>query len=337
MGPKKRAQTTSKKKKKPATETCINCGKKLPVSARALFVEEEIGRIFCSESCIVGYFSPEISTLERAYFKRLNETDLPVSDRENLGSLRWKTLKEPGEVWCEKMPSGDHRYTLITEYKFKGQKIWNVCICLFLRGEPSFLFLAFPSKLRQLVDAYRTGEQLELGYKKKPKVMDAEVVLAEVGDPTEGDSAQAREGGAAEDQAGEGRFDGLGTPWTSDETQRASRIQKQKPGDIPEKDYTQYQRHLEETLQVPDEVWMIQGEVKTKSHLKTYHFLRHYPETEKGLWYVVVAREVGDDEMIEIIDAFPTRNTDLVEQYRRGKREIGGGPAPAPSSSRLVH
>jgi hypothetical protein len=67
-----------------------------------------------------------------------------------------------------------------------------------------------------------------------------------------------------------------------------------------------------------------------------YHFIRHYPNEHPEVWYVVVARETEDEEQIEILDAFPTRDPKLVERYRRGEQEIGNLDATS-AASRVVH
>ena len=50
-------------------DSCANCAKSLKGSERALFVEEEIGRIFCSEECISEYFTPDVEVLEQEKYK----------------------------------------------------------------------------------------------------------------------------------------------------------------------------------------------------------------------------------------------------------------------------
>ena len=86
---------------------CCYCLKKLITSDRALFVEEENGRIFCSESCITRFFSKDIDKLEKEYFKRLSPYDLSAKEKENFSDLRWITLQAPNEVWREKTVPGD--------------------------------------------------------------------------------------------------------------------------------------------------------------------------------------------------------------------------------------
>src|SRR5476649_610170 len=73
-------------------EACKGCAKALSGKDRALFVEEEVGRIFCSEACIATYFSPEISRLEKEFFKKLSPSDLNGDERESYSHFRWVTL-----------------------------------------------------------------------------------------------------------------------------------------------------------------------------------------------------------------------------------------------------
>src|SRR5947209_5313584 len=67
----------------PDQEACRNCNKDLSGNQRALFVEEEIGRIFCTEECIANYFTPEVERLEKEYQKRRSDNDLSADERES--------------------------------------------------------------------------------------------------------------------------------------------------------------------------------------------------------------------------------------------------------------
>lgn len=307
---KKQPPSRSPQKTKTKKELCSNCSKDLTHSDRALFVEEEIGRTFCSETCISEYFKPEIEKLEKEYFRQLPTHDLSADDRERLAHLRWITLQEPDEIWREKTLSGDFRYTLISEFQPERKRIWSVCICLMLRGEPSFLHLAFTTSNSSMVNHYRKGERVEL----------------------------VKEASKQEDQARlYPQTDGLGEAWTEEETLRAQLTQERKADDISPEDYNQYQSHIEQTLESPDEVWSIQ--IRDRSQAKLYHFIRHYPEGQphdhSDIWYIIAARETEDGEQIEILDAFPTRDYSLVEQYRRGTLEVGS--LNQKNNSRVVH
>ncbi|OFZ54150.1 MAG: hypothetical protein A2428_02230 [Bdellovibrionales bacterium RIFOXYC1_FULL_54_43] len=302
-------------------DVCKTCGKDLSGSDKALFVEEEVGRIFCSEKCISDYFAPEIGRLEKAYFRALSHGDLSPQERENLAHLRWVTLQEPDEVWREKTLSGDYRYTLISQFQPGNKTVWCICLCLFLRGEPSFLYLSFPTRNAAMVNLYRKGEQIELtsrsGHVGSPRRLtnDAEGLPPGLVDALEGQPT-----------------DRLADSWTDDETFRARMVQERRSDDIPSEDFTLYKGCLEETLQEPDEVWSYQS---NEALPRLYQFIRHYPNENPAIWYVIIARETEEEEQIEILDAFPTRDAGLVDHYRKGQQEIG--KKAEGSNQRVVH
>ena len=287
--------------KKAAAETrevCRTCSKDLSGSERALFVEEEVGRLFCTEACIAKFFLPEIEKLEKSYFKNLSPRDLSGEEREGFAHLRWVTLEEPDEVWCVKTKSGDIRYTFISEFKPKRKKVWCVCICLILRGEPSFLYLAFPTSSGVMVNQYRKGERVTL---EKPQTLASSSAGVIPSRPQ--------------------LIDGLATEWTEEETLRAQVKQVHRADDIPPEKYALYHNYLEETLENPDEVWSLTQ--KDENTSKVYHFIRHYADEDPGIWYIIVARETESQEELDVIEAFPTRDSSLADRYRRDEQELG--------------
>jgi hypothetical protein len=305
---------------------CYHCNKDLGGSERALFVEEEVGRVFCSEPCITGYFGPEIERLEKEYLRRLSPGDLTGEERESLAHLRFITLQEPDEVWREKTLTGDYRYTLVSEFEPGNRKVWSICICLFLRGEPSFLFIAFATRNEAMVNAYRRGERMQWDRPRNQSKTNADGTRELISD--EGD--EAHDAGPSN----EAPSDRLADAWTEDETFLAQMSLSRSPQDIPPEDFEHFQGCLEETLETPDEVWSLEMAEPEGVHL--YHFIRHYPEKDGGHWYVILARETDNEEQIEILDAFPTRDASLVDRYRRGNQEVGDTTEARPVS-RLVH
>ena len=383
-GTAKRGRTPSTTPKPPVEisgdDACRNCNKDLRHEDKALFVEEEIGRVFCSEECIAGHFAPEIDRLEKEYTRRLSSSDLTGEERENFAHLRWVTLEEPDEIWREKTLSGDHRYTLISEFQPGSRSIWCICICLFLRGEPSFLYLAFPTKNAAMVNQYRRGERVQWSPSRSAKAQARKSSGASEGlssadtPPRAGpitilNPSEVLSGPTAQTVAAEGGpvMDGLADGWTEDESMRAQVVQERRNDDIPSEEFELYEACLDETLEGPDEVWSIReagagaasaaedsddeeeeddsdedsvssdGSSEGKDGpegLRIYHFIRQYRDESPTVWYVIVARETENAEEIEILDAFPTRDPQLVERYRRGTQEIGGEER---SASRLVH
>jgi hypothetical protein len=302
MSSKPRSSANSSAKKS-AKLHCEECKKVIPQRNQALFVEEEVGRYFCDEGCIVSHFTSEIEKLEREYGKHVTPQDLSSEERERFAHFRWMALENPDEVWMETLSKGDRRYTLVAEYMPENKKVWAVAVCLMLRGEPSFLYLAFVSSDRNLVDVFRRGDQMKV-------VKEGSRSEASEENPSE----QARD----EEQGS----DRLAEPWTEADSVRAMIVRSRKPQDIPPEDFGFYQKCLEETLQNPNELWSYQP----KSAKRIYHFIKHYDHDEP-YWYVVIAKDTRDETQIEIIDVFPTRDAELVGMCRHGKKEVLGKSA----------
>jgi hypothetical protein len=275
---------------------CIGCNKLITAKEEALFVEEEVGRFFCSEVCITTHFTPEIEILERLYGKHASPNDLSAEERERFSHFRWVALEKPDEVWREKTESGDFRYTLVAEFKPEQKTVWAVNVCLMLRGDPSFLYLAFVTRDRNLVAAFSKGEQL--------RIIRRDSLIEEGCGP-----------GQAENSAQDSAL--VSSTWTDPSSLRSLLIKERKEWDIPVEDFGFYQECLAETLKNPNELWSY----LPKSAKKMYHFIKHHDDDSGAFWYVIIARDTLDETQIEIIDSFPTRDPDLIQQYRNGKKE----------------
>ena len=327
--------------------SCASCSADLRKGERALFVEEEVGRVFCTEECIATYFSSEIDALEKDWQRhRQRAKDLTDEERDSFAHLRWVTLEQPDEIWRERTATGDWRYTLISEFQPGDRKVWCVAICLFLRGEPSFLFLAVPTKDPVLVGHYRKGERV-VRSKSEPKA----------GETSEEDEAQALdagESGSSSADAEASGSDGLADSWTHEETLRAQMRLMRSKKDIPESRFEEFEASIGQTLEAPDEVWSSalapayaaedadtadvfeEGEEETgESHLRLYRFIKAYADEKPPYWYVVIARDTQEEGQIEVLDSFPTNDIKVVESLRVGTHEFGENEPAA--YSRLVH
>lgn len=282
-------------------EHCTSCGKGLKGEDRALFVEEEVGRVFCSEDCITQHFQPEIDLIEKEYFKFRPKDDLTPEEREQYAHLRWVTIQEPDEVWKEKRPSGDYRHTLISQFKPGAKPIWCICICLFLRGDPSFLYMAFPTRSKALVDRFRKGKKINWA---------------------KGESTSSSGEGAPLELEAEGdRTDGLADGWSQSETVRAEIHKTRSSNDIPEEEYGLYENLLEKTLESPDELWVMES--KDDGEPDRYQFIKHFPDEDNGpVYYIVIAQESEQTEHLEVIGQVPTRDEKVANQYRKGRQEL---------------
>ncbi len=308
---------------------------------RALFVEEEVGRSFCSEDCIGGYFAHEVERLESDYQQRLSSSDLSASEREKLAHLRWPTLREPDEVWREKTLSGDYRYTLISQFH-NDKPVWCVCISLFLKGEPSFLFMSLLTRNAALVEHYRRGERMSwvkrnaseknigqsLDFSPEQQALDGTVI-------PESDPDLMEAAGFSTAPADGLALDG----WSVEESLRATSSGERSADDIPPEEFAAYQSCLEETLQGPDELWSLEAS-NEEEDVRLYHFIKHYAD-EDGFWYLIIAREVpatdAEEEHLEVLDAFPTRDAELVGRYRQGQQELDNTVEEPVSTARVLH
>jgi len=299
-----KTRKTGKKSKAPSELECIDCKKTIEAVDQALFVEEDVGRYFCSEPCIVHYFTPEIEKLEREYGKHVSANDLSSAERERFAHLRWMNLENPTEVWKEKIKSGDDRYVLVGEFRPEGKPVWSVAICLMLRGDPSFLFLAFVTSDRHLVDVFRRGEKMKVVHDEDKTSIThmAEEHTVNVQSETENNVIDIETARLAE-------------PWTEADSVRANLLKARHGDDIPVEDFGFYQKCIEETLQQPNELWSyLPGKQK-----RIYHFLKQY-DHDQQFWYVVIAKDTVDETQIEIVDVFPTRDEALIQLCRHGKK-----------------
>jgi len=342
--PKKAGESSASSLRNPKKkgEVCLHCDRELTSDDKALYVEEEVNRIFCSEDCITDYFGPDIERLEREYNDRKPANDLKANEQEALAHLRWVTLEHPDEAWVQKSISGDLRYTLISEFQPDHQKkVWCVCICLCLKGEPSFLFLSFVTRSETLVDHFRKGEPVEIS----PVEEASSATLRKSGSDQR--PHQGRPSLRGTDATSESRTDGLADSWTVEESVRAHWAKLRPANDIPSGQFETFENCIEETLGAPDEVWSLQlTEVNvggarsptrsgTNTQKRLFHFIKKFDSEKPSHWYIVIARETAKDDQIEILHHFPTKSSKLVEKARAGALEYGQDELPV--VNRMVH
>ena len=297
--------------------SCCNCDKTLSDEEKALFVESENRRLFCSEECILEFFSEDVERLEKMYQDNVRLSDLTDAQKEDLAHLKWKAIENPAEVWRETTMMGDQRYTLIGEYDLNGDLVYCVCVSLFLEGQPSFLYTSFVTNDPQLVSVFKEGERIL-----SPEGEEREGLQVSNFIDVDEDELEELE---AEDE--EEAVDRLASPWTKEESMRAEVSQLRSESDIPEEEFEQYDDLLTTTLEEPDEVW---------AHSGVYHFVKKFPEKEHSIWYVTIARDTDEDGFLEVLDAFPTNDYKLVQNYRIGELEYSP-EMESPGEFRTLH
>lgn len=280
-------------------DQCAQCHSKLVSPEATLFVENEVGRNFCSETCILDFFHPEVEAAERRHHAWRKPTDFSESQTMAWEHLKLDLLRQPNEVWRYLNEKLEPRYFLIRAVQTpEGRAAWAVGNCLLLNGEPSFLFYWFVTKDSSLVDKYRMGESR---------------------------SNQLRDS-QDESSSGESPVDRLAESWTREDSIRVSILGTRKTTDIPDDEFEQYQDCVDSTLKDPNEVWSRQDEDQKSQ--KVFAFIRKFQKTSQRettavYWYVVLAKETEDPDQLEIVDLFPSRDSSYVDHFRIGVQEVG--------------
>ncbi len=125
-------------------------------------------------------------------------------------------------------------------------------------------------------------------------------------------------------------------PWTQGETYYAKSKEFRKDDDIPESEFPDYDNYLEQTLENPDELWTFDTPSRVNGRKETlYHFIKKCPNPRGQAWYIVIARETNQEDELEIMDAYPTIDTQFLERFRIGHQDIGEEEYEQPK--RVVH
>ncbi|HTL13463.1 MAG TPA: hypothetical protein VL588_13300, partial [Bdellovibrionota bacterium] len=142
-----------------------------------------------------------------------------------------------------------------------------------------------------------------------------------------GDPAAMKSDSEEAGQEAEPVLDCLADPWTVDETIRAELVARRKASDIPRKVFAKYEGCIAPTLEKPDQVWSL--EISSEGR-RMFHFIKHFgaqtseAPSKDPFWYVLVARETGEPDQIEILDAFPSTDAEHVTSFRTGVKEMDG-------------
>jgi hypothetical protein len=157
--------------------------------------------------------------------------------------------------------------------------------------------MAFPTKSKALVERFRKGVSVEW-------------------------ESAAPKSENAEGEMPSRKTDGLANGWTQTETLRAEIHRTRDANDIPAEEFGLYESLLEKTLESPDELWVI--ETADDGEPDRYHFIKYFPDEETGpVHYIVVAQESEQAEALEVLEQIPTRNTAMLDRFRKGRREAG--------------
>jgi hypothetical protein len=326
---------------------CTFCAGSIVESEMIFYVESTLRRKFCSKDCISQFFQPFVEELigELNHFR--SDDDIEEADYAEYRDLFESTIAEPHQVYKEPDGTGFDRYILISEFDVYSHKVWFVVVCTILHGQPSFVFIGFPTKDPELTNRYRRGETVdwEALLVEEQELMEQEPDLSNVMD------FQASQEEAEELRKYEELLDNPEREEFIEDLQE-NMIKNRDENDVPFDEFEFYAHLEKETLSEPDEVYSwassdgkklltyiatfgaIEGDLEKNKEVNAPEYSWGTPVSE-ALTYVVICELIGEGDFdpkdpknnvaIPLI-SFPTLSVNLANEYRKGSRLDLGDP-----------
>lgn len=261
--------------------------RKTQVAKELIVIDEKQGLIFENEKTLFGYFSSYIKALEDEYQVLRQSDDFTDDEQNDYFEYLEATLDQPDEIWVdtdsfEEFPI----YIMIKSYEASAG-MFTYIACCYMEGEaqtPSFVFLHFPTRKKEMVNEYRRNECVY------HRVYESVQIGALEGDAlVEGDPVAI------------GLYQAM----------KVVRSDK----DIPENEFKNFAHMREPTIEAPDEIWR---KVDVNGHVLVT-FITESEEGNSNLHYVVVTLEDPASQVHSLLFSFPTTDENLLDRYRQGE------------------
>lgn len=251
-----------------------------------IIIDQSRGLIFDDENDVVEHFKNEIELLEKEYHEWRPETDINLDDIQDLDQHLTELLQEPDEVWLSTDAiKGITLGTFIGYFEAEEEDInfYYITLTYFVDNTPRFVFLHFATTDLNLVKKYQRGQKI-YDQNNQSIQSDEEAVDA----LTEGDELAVGLYGAM--------------------------LKLRNSSDIPEKEFSDYIKHREETIEEPDEIWR-----KIDSEGRVLVSFVKSIEDGGDTKYIVVTKEDEATESQYLLFSFPTKDANLVDRYKQGE------------------
>ncbi len=270
---------------------CYTCRNSVELNDKVFFLEEQSGAYFCSKTCIQEYYGPVSNYYHQQQMELRKAHDIPEEDFPQYEKYSDSCTGSPQEIWRDLGEHGEEYFYFIGNFSDTSGTFHYIVMCFCMEGEPTYIFLSFPTRDPDLVDVFRRGEKVDPMERGMP--------------PSEGDTP-------------------FHVALTVDERTKEleeEMLSYRKSSDIPLKEFEEHSSLLSETLENPEEAWELeQGNGDKMLTLISQH--------GKKLHYIVLcipeeSDEDGDDEKENVsgwrvLYHFPTNSAELVKKYRRG-------------------
>ena len=284
----------------PYVDFCSVCRKLLQEEEQIFYVEDATGNYFCSEDCIRKFYDPVAEYYQTRHLSQRNPHDIPFQEFERYKKYEPLCLQSPDEIWTDETKHGEILYFYLAKFTNEAGTFHYVIMCYRLDKQPTYILLSFPTRDERLLNDYRVGQKID----------EMEEMVEESVEP---DPA----GGVGEKNLESQSF-----------ALEEEMFKHRKESDIPKTDFDDFSYLLEETIQNPDEAWEIASENENT-------VLNLISQFEEQLYYVVICSLETSGEMGDswrVLYHFPTRDSSLAQEYRRG--DLREGPVVRPT---LMH
>lgn len=291
-------------------------------------MEDFANRSFCSDACIVQFFSPLINHYEKEE-KEIRKS-LSVNKescsmfRENSFYIQ-KTLEHPHEVWENVSEIGEKLYVYITRHEEEDFPFWMVMILYLYHKVPSFVFFQTVTNTPELVNQYRRGNQIE----NLPEFF-AKRLQSKSAEPGVVEEAPANPNPNPNEVQVELTQEMMDQLEQKKSMLLAHLLSNRKESDITFENFYLYEKNVPTTIESPDEVYTYEDD--EGDELLVY--LRGFQESSVSYYFVVICdrldvkgqhtEENSEDEIIYPILAFPTLDATLAKLYCHGEKLSGG-------------
>jgi hypothetical protein len=281
---------------------CNCCRKKIDQIEDLLFVEES-KRGFCSEDCIVDFFTPYMKSFDREEVSMreaigIEPGEIDVDLFQDRGYFE-DTLYSSAEVWLEKNELQEEFYTHINPIV---DGLFYVLICTYYEGEPSFVFFKTITRSSDLIQYYRRGKPVTNDCNiedNESDVLSEKSSLDEVSLPAE----------VVED------IDLKKSEYLAD------LLERKKETDIPFEEYPLYDDYITLTLDEPDDEYHSEDQAGDK----IFTFIKSFQKSGKSFFYIVICLSVdipdSTNSALMPVITFPSIDDELYKFYAVGDKK----------------
>jgi hypothetical protein len=272
---------------------------------KLFLIEDFSRRTFCSDDCIVAFHAPLVLKLdedESEMRSELGVSEESILTYKNDQSIVEETLSLPDEVYKNTNALGHEYYHLFKSHRKDNDAFNMIIICYMFQGSPSFVFFQTVSQEQRVLNYYRVGERVDGG-----DYNESSLQPHDDGDDGDSDSLKISADIVEELEQKKSSF-------------LAKLLSFQKNDDIPTEKYPQYESHLEETLDVPDEVYFKEDEDGDGM----YTYVKALVEKSHSFFYIVVCMNIDiadEGEQLIPIFSFPTKDSTLCQKLEFGEKK----------------